>query len=285
MDLIENKSGKYLYKYLPYNQYSLELLACRKLWLGAPNLLNDPFEGDIIIGNIKELHSKEFCEFLADSLRTRISMYILDFDDTKEELFNNELQFTKILYEFVNKYINENFGCTSFSKTCNILKMWSHYADSHKGFVLIFDRSMVEATLISRNIKLVGVKYNGIPTIDLSFMNNQLSITNKNVVLVNKLRDWQDEQEVRLIKSEMINLEIDRLLRFDVECLIGIIYGNRIELNHVFTIDNILASWPKKWRNELKFFSSHKNEKRDKIEFVEIDYNKKRRPSPISTYL
>jgi len=46
-------------------------------------------------------------------------------------------------YKDYLKSINEEFGIFSLSKSKNNLLMWSHYADSHKGYCIGFDHEML----------------------------------------------------------------------------------------------------------------------------------------------
>jgi hypothetical protein len=143
MDLLGNKDREFLYKYLPYNQYSLQLLINQELWLGSPDMLNDPFEGEFIIKNYRELQNIEFIRVLLDLTKDGIYDEIF-YSINCEKLLQDETDFLNRLYHYLSLYIKKHFGTTSFSMNCNSISMWSHYADSHKGFIAIFSREKLE---------------------------------------------------------------------------------------------------------------------------------------------
>jgi hypothetical protein len=277
INLTNNRSGKYLYKYLPFNQYSLQILIDEKLWLGSPDLLNDPFEGDFVIKNYKDLHCREIIDLIfkkednnSDDL-TR-ALYSAKYDS----ILNNKLEFLNILNDYISNRIKNNSGSTSFSKDCKTLKMWSHYADSHKGFVIIFDREKLDSAITDFNSKLfdlpycktqlIDVEYGSLSIIDLVPVNDDILIRDDYNFLSRKLNDWKREKEVRIIMRKIFKNDSQRFLKFNFDCIEGIIYGQRMLPQNAFTISNIIDNKRKK----IKFYSSQKNLKRNKIIFNEI---------------
>lgn len=267
VDFIHNREGKYLFKYLPFNQNALKLLINQEFWLGPPDLLNDPFEGDFIIENYKELQNEEFKKILIALLKNIGYEEIFDLVKS-DDLFNTKGEFLKMLYWYLNGYIKNRFGTTSFSKKCNSLRMWSHYADSHKGFVIIFDRELLEATVLDGITKMIDVEYNGLPDIKLAYRTNNITIENDKYILTKKLKEWKYEKEVRIIRKDQFENDIERTLRFRKECILGIIYGTRLSLENCRTINNLVFDNNKK----IKFFFAQKNAKRDNIIFKQIKY-------------
>lgn len=270
MSLIDNSTGKFLYKYLPFNQYSLQILINQKFWLGPPDLLNDPFEGDFIIKNFKKFHNKQCIETLIELTKSDSKYDVIFNDYIYNELINDEDQFLNKLFEYLNIIIKKNYGTTSFSKRCDDLKMWSHYADSHKGFVIIFDRKILETTIVDGITKLIDVEYNGLPSINLDYDSNNFNIRDYGMILTKKLSDWNNEDEVRIIKKHEFAYDFQRFLKFKRESIKGIIYGSRISFENLMTIDNILVNS----NQDLKFYVGKKNSERNKIIFNEIIYKK-----------
>lgn len=266
MALYSNTQGKYLYKYVPFNTYSLQLLVNKKFYLAPPDFLNDPFEGDFIIENYEDFYNDEFIEFIVNDEYKNYIHKNIAIPVTCNELKNDKSEFRNFLYNYLNKLIMSKFGTTSFSKKCNSITMWSHYADSHKGFVIIFDRLSLEP--LDEITKLEGVGYNGVARINLKWINNNFIIDNENTLLINKLKEWGKENEVRLFKN--CNLFNNRYLQFNDICLLGIIYGHRITKENLNTIDCILSNYSN--INEMKFFVTEKDYKREKIIFKEIKY-------------
>ncbi|QEM90824.1 DUF2971 domain-containing protein [Kosakonia radicincitans] len=109
---------------------------------------------------------------------------------------------------------SSEFSVTCFSKSPHIVPMWAHYADCHRGCVLGFSHASTEEledTLKSREwlyshdtdyLVPYDVKYTNIrPTI---FDSEGLTNRNGNgfdACLI-KAKDWEYEQEVRVIKTK-----------------------------------------------------------------------------------
>jgi hypothetical protein len=178
--------------------------------------------------------------------------------------------FKKKLYEYVNNTFKNNYGSTSFSKNCDNLKMWSHYADSHKGFIIIFDRELLKSTIEDGATKIIEVEYIGLPEIFVEHQSNTFIVRDYGKMLTKKLRDWKNEDEVRIIMEHEYRYDFDRFLKFNRDCIKGIIYGSRISFENLITIDNIL----KDLHNDLKFYLAKKNSSRNKIIFDPIEYKK-----------
>ena len=278
MSIVNNTDGKYLYKYLPFNQYSLQMLINQKFYLSSPDLLNDPFEGDFVISNYLELCNPETFEFLLN-VSTKDSNSFID-KIHKESLIKSwnedELNFQQNLYEYLSNIIKKQFGTTSFSKTCNSIKMWSHYADSHKGFVVVFDREILSTSCLFNNLNLAEVKYDSVPKV--SVRKDDLALTNDSELFIHKLPSWKKENEVRIIKKywrvDGFQSDLSRQLDFPHNSIVGIIYGSRMTPESILTLEHLFNQQNKK---VIKRYFAHKNRERDKVIFTEIDTKKRTR--------
>lgn len=267
MNITNNKDGKYLYKYLPFNQNSLKILIDNKFYLSPPDLQNDPFEGDFKISNLPDLYKEKTFEILLEN-RKKEGITWLD-NNTKERLLKGWLdmqEFQLYLEDYLSNTIKRRYGTTSFSKNCRSILMWSHYADSHKGFVIVFDRESLSLQYgILGNI--FNVEYNGAPEISVDA--NDLSINDNNKPLFkNKLRSWAKEKEVRIIKEHFLKKEYEspysRLLKFPPESIVGIIYGSKMSLENVMTIENLLDL---KSLSHIETYGAYKNKNKDELLF------------------
>jgi len=264
MDLTNNKDGRFLYKYLPFNQYSIQLIIHQEFWLGPPDLLNDPFEGDFIIKNLKELHNEEFVKILLKLTKSEKYSNPFDYDFRKTmEQYN---VFENRLYEYLNNSVKKTFGTTSFSMNCNSLKMWSHYADSHKGFIIVFDRDILKATIQNKDAILIEVTYNGLPNVELTYTSNSIDFKNDASLLKSKLPEWSTEDEFRLIKKDDYVFDKDRRLEYRIKSILGILFGARMPDENIRTIDHILFAKDK----SIEYYFARKNPKRDNIVFNSI---------------
>jgi hypothetical protein len=267
MDLLHNENPEYLYKYLPYNQYSLQLLINNELWLGSPDMLNDPFEGEFIIKNYKELQNADFIKILLNLSKSGFYDDIF-YSINCEKLLQDETEFLNRLYYFLSLYIKKHFGTTSFSMNCNSISMWSHYGNSHKGFIAIFSREKLEQACFEDSAKLIDVSYEGFPTIELLFEENKIDIKDTRFLLTGKLSEWASEQEVRIIKKHNFETFIPRLLKFSPSSFLGIVLGSRMSFEDARTIRHIISL--NKGLN-IDFYSAAKNEKRDQLVFNKIE--------------
>ena len=118
--------------------------------------------------------------------------------------------------------------------------VWSHYADSHSGFCLIFD---ADNDLFGRALK---VKYqNEYPTFDIT--ENSDNEILKNSALV-KFSDWKYEEEFRLLSAEPSIPNVppvhNHKLIFQPEMLLGVIFGYKISDPDRQLIENLCKGRP-----------------------------------------
>jgi len=171
-------------------------------------------------------------------------------------------RFAKYLLNLIEAYIPDNVYIISFTKNFKNPLMWSHYANEHKGFCLVF--SSVNNSLsqdprkIIDNIELPDSTYLSIPSSfefyevkyenRLSKLDGYISLPApisgkvlseddrmlywkeyKNAFLV-KSKQWINEDEYRLLldTGSPTKSGIDRLLYYDITQLIGIIFGSKM---------------------------------------------------------
>lgn len=136
-DLIMSHAPQKLYKFFNMSKNSLNNLTTSTLYLSEPSNFNDPYDSKHLFDPDKLL------ELLASNqnLRTYLvnkygKINLLD----KKSLDSNKKLIYGIQLELI-KYLND-FCITCFTENdfTNIL-MWSHYAESHKGFCLEYNTS------------------------------------------------------------------------------------------------------------------------------------------------
>lgn len=255
----------FLFKYIPYNEYLFNLLVNGEFWMSPPDKLNGPFEGDFRINNINKYHNEIFIKKLLD-LQRKNFIDDLIYDDQLEKALIDRNYFSNILYEYINRLIRNKYGISCFTKNYKSLKMWSHYADSHKGLCLIYDEKELETSLLGKKIgvTLKEVDYcKSLPLIDIinhdcdENGDDYIGIPEKNTFLFNKLNSWQEEKEIRLLYDKEFNVFPDRTLKYDKTSLKGIIFGARIEIKNIVTIVNLINHSNQK--DKVKFYKANKN--------------------------
>lgn len=191
--LQNNQFNMALYKYL--HPERIDVLENLKLRFTQPSVLNDPFESLPMIDKIMEesdfykiindhVGQSELRSTVMDTLKQELSPYqgMINMDLFLSEEFIDGIMdnFEELTRPFIREALNsenieqsysENFK-ESFSSTFGILSltqnpdnllMWSHYSDSHRGFLIEFNQ---EADFFDQQVsendtirKLKKVKY------------------------------------------------------------------------------------------------------------------------------
>ena len=115
------------------------------------------------------------------------------------EILNSDMS-SRIKYsDEMIRYFRANYGVLSLTKKCNDILMWTHYADSHKGFVVgIYEHSSMFDGIL-QNVKYVEKR----PKVSFQ------DIVNDKYNNINKSNIWKYENELRAIASFSDNTNID----------------------------------------------------------------------------
>lgn len=171
-----------LYKYRPVNGFSINNLENDTVWLNSPSDYNDPYEfyEDIdfkaLSTHINKKHFDKLVEMVTNKIQ--ISQEIIDqaklsdnpieligrglmeqggFEDLKiDKIFNFITEYTaknnQILISEKIEFIQESMKVSSFCENYNEFLMWSHYADSHRGFCIEYNLDLWAKADIRRRI-------------------------------------------------------------------------------------------------------------------------------------
>jgi hypothetical protein len=211
----------HLYKYCAYNVNSLSILINKKIWVAKPESLNDPF--DCKIKFKLEINSEAFSEHLIRKGKS---------NGNRQREYENCLKGLQMTMEDIG-----NLGVFSMSQIKDNILMWSHYANHHKGFCIVFVRK--NDNILGDIAKTHQVEYDCNYPEAYPFDKNgnyDRSIFNK--MLFTKAKDWKYEKEWRLVYDEGNKEEP---LPSDIS---SIIFGLRMSEGHKATIRNILADQP-----------------------------------------
>jgi len=261
-DYMKNK--RLLYKYQSYNQYLFNLLINCEFWMSPPDKLNDPFEGDFRVKEIKKFQNEPTIKRLLEYSKKNL-LDELVFAENLKEAQNDINVLSNFLYEYVNSQIRSKYGITCFSRNRSSVRMWSHYADSHKGVCLIFDEDKLISDINMKiySSKLMDVHYSqSLPFIDIinhdSDQDNYeyIGISNDNSFLFNKQKSWKYENEVRLVIDSNFETFPDRRMKFSKDSLVGIILGARIQNDNKTALDRLFEN--KDLYNGIKFYKAIK---------------------------
>ena len=208
--------------------YVERIFTHNELYFPSPIGLNDPLECRplVTLGDLSDQRYRE--KYVSYARRVmiaggntadpkEISAWLEN--HTQEEAQNLCNQLTEALRLDLGKY-----RICSFSAVNDNPLLWSHYADSHQGFCLVFDA----------NNELFGgaskVEYQDeYPTYDFTEEDDYVVMKNSGLV---KFSDWSYEQEFRLVSAEP-NYEDalpvkNNIWSFPAEMLKGVILGYKI---------------------------------------------------------
>lgn len=230
-------------RYRAINSNSLNALKNDKLYFSTPGeSFNDPFDNLIYANPIKILFDiyKEIHLNMDDYIEQQKSesFYRSAFVDLmyhgphKDRLLSEFIEECETRIEKFKTDLMNNTRIICFSELYDSMLMWSHYADQHKGFALIYDKNSIELARpyttndepITKNPLLLPInyvekqvnltndienhlknyfmqKYRGISPFEENLSQSKLRRT-----IIEKSLDWGYEKEWRLIPRH-IDLE------------------------------------------------------------------------------
>jgi len=246
---------KELYKFrsIPLDSNKLHyverIFTDNELHFPSPNDLNDPHEcrPKMTVGDLGDpVYKKEYIECtLRINGKTNPNTTIKDVEadlekqtpEQREELASGSTK------EF-RKMIGKELRICSFCASATNPLLWSHYADSHKGFCLVFDANddIFNGVQEVRYQDEYPTFHYTIPSKEAMF---QLSVSTK-------YKDWKYEQEYRLVSNEPNGLNHlpvkDKKLTFPPEMLKAVIFGCRMSEDH----KELIKGWCEKRKNKIE---------------------------------
>jgi len=149
---------KILYKYRCWHDnYHQRVLTHQEVFLSSPSGLNDPFDASLPFRyNPEELNEGNiYLKLMEISKKNWPDISELErqkraFDEQQSGKFDDG-EFWKDQHEKLKANLHACFGLLSLTSKADNLLMWAHYANSHRGFCVGFDRdilfSVVKGTL------------------------------------------------------------------------------------------------------------------------------------------
>jgi hypothetical protein len=190
-----------LYKYRIWNdQYQKRILTDNEIYLASADQFNDPFDAtlpyrykdeeltpDNIFKKLYILGREQWPDMPEEELHQRC------YDRQASGVFDNG-QYWKEEYRQFKEDVNNKFGILSLTSKNNNLLMWSHYANSHQGFCVGFDKFLLYETTLG---EISPVLYSDVfPKVGI-FENNVEGLTK---ILITKSTNWSYEDEYRITK-------------------------------------------------------------------------------------
>lgn len=210
-----------LYKYRDFSDNSLRILENQELYFSSPLRFNDPFDScvPLTLANLDEI-----------VLKTLKQENTLASDSSREDLLQgNKAAWDEYRKKFETLYHIEHqqsrekkFGICSLTESYSNLLMWSHYADSHRGFCIGFDIQCIlnsaypQIRLNCGTLDVIWcfkVQYNpSYPLLEYRIVNPEIDnrVPEEKVLeafqpLLNKSNEWSYEHEWRLVSNDANN--------------------------------------------------------------------------------
>lgn len=211
---------------------ALSVLEQRTLFLAPPSSLNDPFEfaGAVDI-ECTEDDRKEILDMAARHELGLSEQQIVDSQAKRDEMAKTEFYISLLSYRIrgILSYLREFAGVCCFTRDCEHVLLWSHYADAHCGVCLVFNN--LDGTCPIFDAALPVVYADDIPKLRLlDFYKDRRRFLNDIYMLLHtKQTAWSYELEWRVVHPSTRPLSDDeRLLHFDEQHLCKVILGDRI---------------------------------------------------------
>lgn len=275
------KEGR-IYKYVaPARIGILEDLLIR---ITQPKYLNDWFDIFISIKQIipKELFDRHLLpkyknaisKFLDDSTQIfRANLTGLDTIKVENEFRNYFTMENKEAINSLNQELSKKLGVLSFTKSPDNVPMWAHYADSYRGFVIIFNsnHSFFNKGLV-KDDKDMGYLDKVIYVEEKkNFESLKDVFDNPKKVFFEKQKSWENENELRMILpldlATTTKYPDIYLIEIPPELIIGVIFGFDCNPNLIEYVKELKKDKFK----DLKLYRAVPNLEKYKMDIVELD--------------
>ena len=217
-----NKSSVILYSYRSYNVFFLEDLINRTITCSPPSEMNDPFD------SIATFWSKrDNLEYLSNH-RKRSDFFSMSFN-----------------YYRIRSFVANQATYETDDRLLENVKMWSHYADSHKGLCVKYKlgQHFIKTEKPYENLENEENKYNVLRLYPMiyktDFFVKDVKAVDATELVCRKQSLWSDENEVRLISYNPYSEDKWIAEPLKDSTIEEIIFGYRCTNSHKMTIYNI----------------------------------------------
>lgn len=249
-----------LYKYKSFDSSGFyhDLISKNILYFASPHKFNDPYDCMVFpnyqIGSDDQIFSRFLAHIKNEkpSLPSQIQEHIARINFRKNiKILRDPGKFRKRMTSIVSS----SFGVFSLSEKNDNLLMWAHYGLNHTGFCVEFDAPRLREIAnnyikINELIYLAKINYEiAYPEIDPYKVDYDLKDFLK--WITTKSKDWEYEQEWRLIYSQHPNESLD----FPADIITGIYFGSRCDDENINSVSQLIQSKtqkPQLYKAELK---------------------------------
>lgn len=259
---IDLSSNELLFRYRAVDEKSINALKSDTLYFSTPACFNDPFDTLIHTNYLEILRNVDYC--LTNNMKLYIERHkgmmtkeqhdlisaIWQSPSGRENLKEDMFRRVREVSTNLSEVLLKNTRIICLSEKYDSILMWSHYADYHKGFCIVYNKSVVtEADVYASDNSLIKKKPVLIP---VEYVETQLDLTEEvseyvraykmpNIMemyppytnlsqeklrkaITQKLLDWEYEKEWRIIPRH-ISLEHESNLHHMIAKPVALIIG------------------------------------------------------------
>ncbi len=241
-----------LYKYQPFNAYTLANLKQASIWFSAPINFNDPYDCALSIVDPDKLTDSDVKRALdyfvqrqpmSPKLKADMCPDGVPTPAFREELVNS----VRRVYDERRTIQLEQRGVACFSEHCMDITMWSHYADGHRGFCLEFDTSRLpftEARQVCYSESVPSINPVDVLVEDHSNAEDDELLW---AFVLTKAQCWSYEREWRLMHAEA-----SKLYGYGDHALTGVYFGTAMPDAHKEIICLVMRDAPIQFHEVLR---------------------------------
>jgi len=239
--ILDNKSeGKYLYHYTSLETAVEYILPKMEMRLSPIFLVNDPIEYTTNVDMV-------FITSYKDYANTDLDMY----NNIENELIEFKNKKVKVLCFSQDNYLKlralDNSTNLNLGRGYGKPRMWSQYANQHRGVCLVFDKEILleecqdtyKSNIIFDSIKYqdeyelendpFSVSYDSSTESIQEFVRNHLDKNKQNLFYMKK-EDWKDENEFRIA---LIDNDTEFKYLSCKNSLVGIVLGDKFPMAYL----------------------------------------------------
>jgi hypothetical protein len=252
-----------LYKYRVWDdEYQKRILTNNEIYLASASQFNDPFDATLPYRYKDE-------ELTPDNIFKKLLVIgkeqwpDMPESELHEKMYERQMsgvfesgQYWKDKYDELTEERNNKFGILSLTSKKENLLMWAHYANSHQGFCIGFDKFILYETISGR---LGPVIYSeSFPKVGL-FDDNLEGLTR---ILTTKSTDWKYEDEYRITKIDASR----KIFKLPDEAIKEIVLGYKMKEEYKYEIVALVKS---RFPN-ARIFQSQMNLEEFKLNMIPI---------------
>jgi hypothetical protein len=223
-----------LYRYRKPNDWTLEEIAKQHIYAATPDDLNDPFEYSAPLLYNRESFKKYFVESFAPTQGLSAEQAEREFDTSP---FSAVPQRVASVIESLRR----ETGVICFTAIPNSIRMWSYYAEAHKGICIGFD------TRMGAFVAAMKVAYqNPDKPLDLAEALRLDSTALADHISLRKAAEWEFEEEYRIPIGPIGDRP--RAIPFPVEAITEIRFGARIQPEFRTKVIEAISRFPRRPR-------------------------------------